>query len=363
MSVRVLVVDDSSLMRKLISNILTEDPEIEVVATAQNGKFALEKIAQFEPDVVTLDVEMPVMDGLETLKEIMRGHPRPVIMISAVTQAGARQTMEALELGAVDFIPKPDAVFSTSIIEMKADIVMKVKAAASIKVHKLDKGREEEVSSVTAKVVEEAPASRGLQTAAVSSTGKVQAAVCIGISTGGPEALRQILPSVPADFPLPILIVQHMPPGFTRAFAERLDTVCPVEVLEAKHGDELKPGRVMIAPGDRHLVVENHVRGFFAGVNQKEKVSLFRPSIDVLMGSVSEHFQAETLAIIMTGMAHDGVNGIKTVKARGGRTLAQDEDTSVVFGMNKLAIETGCVDRVLPLGLIIPHVIQWAKTR
>lgn len=358
MAVRVLVVDDSALMRKLISNILAEDPGIEVVGTAPNGRIALDKVAALSPDVVTLDVEMPVLDGLETLKEIMRSSPRPVVMISALTQEGARQTMEALELGAVDFVPKPDAGFSASIMDLRTEILMKVKAAASVKVRRLDKGREEEVSAVSAKV-SETPKRKPSSAAPPSQT---NTAVCIGISTGGPDALRRILPTLPADFPAPVLIVQHMPPGFTRAFAERLNAVCNVEVKEAADGDPLRPGTVLIAPGDHHLVVDNRPGPPTAHINQDAKVSLFRPSIDVLMDSVSARFRERTLAIIMTGMAHDGVQGIKTVKQRGGTTFAQDGPTSVVFGMNRLAIETGYVDKVLPLDQIIPQTIQWAKT-
>jgi two-component system, chemotaxis family, protein-glutamate methylesterase/glutaminase len=354
--IKVLVVDDSALMRKLISDMLNHDPEIEVVGIAQNGRFALDKISLLRPDVVTLDVEMPVMDGIEALTRIMSEEPLPVVMISAHTQTGAELTFKALELGAVDFITKPDALFARPIIDLEHEICMKVKGATRVRMRKLDRKVVEEkkyearLTQLPKKQEHRTPVERTIRNL-----------VSIGISTGGPEALRKILPTIPADFPAAMMIVQHMPPGFTRAFAERMDTLSRVEVCEAIDNEPIVHGRVYIAPGDFHMTITRGNGGHVARIEKSEKVNLFRPSIDVLMKSTAEYFGPDNIGIIMTGMAHDGVEGIRMTKEKGGRTIAQDEETSVVYGMNKLAVQSGFVDKILPLDEIFPTILKWLK--
>jgi len=356
--IKVMVVDDSVLMRKFISDILNEDPELEVIATASNGKFALDKIGQLNPDVVTLDVEMPEMDGIETLTRIMKENPLPVVMISALTQAGAELTFKALEIGAVDFITKPDMTTSRSILEIKDEIRMKVRTAARIKVGRITKAAIEAVQESVNKL-QELQRDRSKKT---SHPGRgAEKLVTIGISTGGPEALRHLLPLIPPEFPAGIMIVQHMPPGFTKAFADRMNAISQIEVVEAQDGDPIVPGRVLIAPGNYHMSVEDRSGSPAAKIDQKERVNLFRPSIDVLMFSTARRFRTKNIGIIMTGMARDGVEGIRRIKEDGGRTIAQDEETSVVFGMNKLAIQSGYVDKVVSLEKILPTILDWTE--
>lgn len=350
--IRVMVVDDSALMRKFISDILSEDPEIEVVATAPNGKIALDKLGWTQVDVLTLDVEMPVLNGIETLMQIMAHKPMPVVMISALTQAGAELTFQALELGAVDFITKPDATLSRQIMDLREEIRLKVKTAAGIRL----KAIPQDVSKSIVKEEKKIAAAEPPRKMEVSR--KVEHVVTIGISTGGPEALREILPTIPADINAAILIVQHMPPGFTKAFADRMNTLCKVEVMEAKEGDTVLPGRIFIAPGDYHMSIRQDSYSTTTHISQEPKVNLFRPSIDVLMKSTADKFGEKNICIMMTGMARDGVEGLKYSKQKGAFTIAQDEETSVVFGMNKLAIQTGCVDKILPLKSIVPQILH-----
>ncbi len=350
--IRVMVVDDSALMRKFISDILSEDQEIEVVATAPNGKIALDKLGWTHVDVLTLDVEMPVLNGIETLVRIMAEKPMPVVMISALTQAGAELTFQALELGAVDFITKPDATLSRQIMDLKEEIRMKVKTAAFVKLKRISLDVSKSIVREEKKFVAAAPPRQETRTR------KVENIVTIGISTGGPEALREILPTIPADINAGIVIVQHMPPGFTKAFADRMNTLCKVEVLEAKEGDAVLPGRIFIAPGDYHMTIQQDSYSTVTHISQGPKVNLFRPSIDVLMKSSADIFENRNICIMMTGMAHDGVEGLRYSKQKGAHTIAQDEETSVVFGMNRLAIQTGCVDRVLPLKSIVPQILH-----
>ncbi len=351
--IKVLIVDDSALMRKFLSNILSEDPEIEVVGTAPNGKITLDKLSKMDVDVITLDVEMPVMNGIETLIQIMAQKPVPVVMISGLTQVGAELTFQALELGAVDFITKPDATFSRQILELKEEIRLKVKTAARIQLKKIPKETAREIVKEEQRLIYPEPPKK------IISTRKVENIVTIGISTGGPEALREIIPTIPEDVNAGILIVQHMPAGFTKAFADRMNRLSKVEVLEAKEGDVILPGRVFIAPGDFHMSVKKEAYAYTTRITQQEKVNLFRPSIDVLMKSTANEFGCKNICIMMTGMAHDGVAGLQFSKEKGARTIAQDESTSVVFGMNRLAIQTGCVDKVLPLKDIVPQILHW----
>ncbi|HVI08750.1 MAG TPA: chemotaxis response regulator protein-glutamate methylesterase [Candidatus Binatia bacterium] len=330
---RVLVVDDSALMRKLIPQILESDKSIEVVGTAMDGSFCLKKIEELQPNVVTLDLEMPGMNGIDTLKEIMRRHPLPVIVVSSHSTDGASVTFKALGLGAFDFVPKPR--HSENMSETAAQLIAKIKAAAECKIVRPGQGRG--VVAPPEKI------------AAAKSAPPPTKIVAVGISTGGPQALEFLLGQLPADFPGAIVIVQHMPEGFTDMFARRLDDMCALRVKEAQSGDVLQAGRVLICPGSRHMKVKRLPMGDVVVLNDEPRVNGHRPSVDVLFHSVAEEFGPKAVAAIMTGMGDDGAEGLGAVKRAGGVTLAQSEESCVVFGMPKAAIERGYATRVVAL--------------
>ncbi len=340
---KVLVVDDSALMRKLISLILSRDKNIEVVGTAMDGDFALRKIPQLMPDVITLDIDMPRMNGLEALRVIVNDFGIPVIMVSSHTYEGAETTIRGLELGAFDFVSKPKHAISLHIHEIANELIAKIKAASKSKVIKI---KEKPVVNIKPK-----PFIQSFD----SSTAK--SIVAIGISTGGPQSLIEILPNLPSSFPYGILIVQHMPEKFTELFAKRLDSICNISVKEASSGDVVRPGLALLAPGGRHLKVKKTPVGAVAVLSSSKTVSGYKPSATVLFNSVAEEYGNSSIGVIMTGMGEDGVEGLKKIKEKGGFTIAQNEDTSIVFGMPKVAIETGCVDRVLGLHEIVPYLI------
>lgn len=333
--VRVLVVDDSALMRKLIPQLLSADDSIEVVGTAMDGTFCLKKIEELKPNVVTLDLEMPGMNGIDTLKEIMRRRPVPVIVFSSHSTEGASVTLKALGLGAFDFVSKPrDA--SMHLAETAKELIVKVKAAADSKL------KPRILPGIVARPVKrEAP-----------SAGSATRIVAIGISTGGPQALEFVLSQLPADFPGSIVVVQHMPEGFTDMFARRLDELCALRVKEAQSGDLLQPGRVLICPGSRHMKVKRLPMGDIAVLCDDPRVNGHRPSADVLLRSAAEEFQAHTVGVLMTGMGDDGAEGLGEVKKAGGMTIAQSEDSCVVYGMPKAAIERGYALRVVALDVM-----------
>jgi two-component system chemotaxis response regulator CheB len=329
--IRVLVVDDSALMRKLIPQMLTGDDSIEVVGTAMDGTFCLKKIEDLKPGVVTLDLEMPGMNGIDTLKEIMRRHPVPVIVFSSFSTEGATVTMKALGLGAFDFVPKPKDA-AAHMAETARELIAKIKAAAECKL------KPRMLSSVPPKP-EKLPAAAG-------APSKV---VAIGVSTGGPQALEYVLSQLPADFPGAIAVVQHMPEGFTDMFARRLDEVCPLRVKEAQSGDVLQAGRVLICPGSRHMRVKRLPLGDVVVLSEDPRVNGHRPSADVLLRSVAEEFRTQAIGVLMTGMGDDGAEGLGAIKKLGGMTLAQSEESCVVYGMPKAAIERGYAVRVVGL--------------
>jgi two-component system chemotaxis response regulator CheB len=332
--VRVLVVDDSALMRKLIPQMLASDESIEVVGTAMDGTFCLKKIEELKPNVVTLDLEMPGMNGIDTLKEIMRRQPVPVIVFSSHSTDGASVTMKALGLGAFDFVTKPrDA--SAHMSETAKELIAKVKAAAECKL------KPRMLSGVP-------PKPEKLKAAAGTPT-KV---VAIGVSTGGPQAMEYLLSQLPGDFPGTIVVVQHMPDGFTEMFARRLDEVCPLRVKEAQSGDMLLPGRVLICPGSRHMKVKRLPLGDIVVLSDDPHVNGHRPSADVLLKSVAEEFKNLAVGVLMTGMGDDGAEGLGTIKKEGGMTIAQNEESCVVFGMPKAAIERGYAVRVIALDVL-----------
>jgi len=329
--VRVLVVDDSALMRKLIPQMLAADESIDVVGTAMDGTFCLKKIEDLNPGVVTLDLEMPGMNGIDTLKEIMRRRPLPVIVFSSHSTEGASVTMKALGLGAFDFAPKPkDATIHMA--ETARELIAKVKAAAECKL---------KPNLLTA-----TPARLEKVTAAPAPPNKV---IGVGVSTGGPQSLEFMLTQLPGDFPGTIVIVQHMPEGFTDMFARRLDEICALRVKEAQSGDHLQAGRVLICPGSRHMRVKRMPHGDIVVLNDDERVNGHRPSADVLLRSLAEEFKNNGVGVLMTGMGDDGAEGLGAVKKAGGMTLAQSEESCVVFGMPKAAIERGYALRVVGL--------------
>jgi two-component system, chemotaxis family, protein-glutamate methylesterase/glutaminase len=333
--IRVLVVDDSALMRKLIPAILARDSSIEVVGTAMDGAFALKKIEELQPDVVTLDLEMPRMDGLEMLRLIMRRAPLPIILFSTHSKKGGYATLKALALGAVDFLAKPKDAAAGHLEEIADQLIAKIKVAKRAAKRKLP--------PVTVK--EELPkVAKGSR-----PTLAPRRVIAVGISTGGPNALQYVLSQIPSDFLSAIVVVQHMPEGFTEMFAKRLDECCPLEVQEARSGDLLLAGRVLICPGNRHMMVRRMPRGDMVVLSDGPPVNGHRPSADVLFHSVAQEFSLMSVGVLMTGMGEDGAEGLGAIKAAGGMTIAQSEDTCVVSGMPRAAILKGYANKVIPL--------------
>jgi len=342
--IRVLVVDDSALMRKLIPAVLARDSSIEVVGTAMDGSFALKKIEELHPDVVTLDLEMPRMDGMETLRLIMRRAPMPVILFSTHSKEGGYATLKALALGAIDFVQKPQDAAAGHLDSIADELIEKIKVAKRAAGRKLP----------AAVVSDDPPKTKKKHNSAIAPN----RVVAIGISTGGPNALQYVLSQIPADFPASILIVQHMPEGFTEMFAKRLDECCALDVQEAHSGDLLLAGRVLICPGNRHLMVRRMPRGDMAVLSDGPPVNGHRPSADVLFHSVAQQFGLTAVGLLMTGMGEDGAEGLGALKAAGGITVAQSEDTCVVSGMPRAAITKGYADKVIPLEGIAAFLIQ-----
>lgn len=349
-AIQVMIVDDSPFMRKALERMLTCD-DIRVVGSARDGVEALEKIPQLEPDIVTLDVEMPRMDGLACLKRIMAEHPRPVLMVSSLTQEGAAATLEALAAGALDFISKESSLASASILQIQQELQEKVrKLARSPKF-----ARKARPAASAAPTVPAAPALPVARPAPPRGTTGLLAAspraelLLIGTSTGGPKALQDLLPALPASLPVPCLVVQHMPGTFTGPFAERLNALAPLTIKEAEQGEPLRPGTVYIAPGGIHLKFRNRAGTACAELDPEPAASLHRPSVDVLFLSAAEQYQRPMLAMILTGMGSDGAKGMEALKAKGAHTLAEAEESCVVYGMPRAAFERGCVDQVAPL--------------
>ncbi len=344
---KVLIVDDSALMRKLLSELLEADPDIAVVGTAMDAYVAREKIKQFHPDVITLDVEMPKMDGISFLSNLMRLRPMPVVMVSSITEKGAAVTLRALELGAVDFIAKPKIDLAHSLHMYADEIISKVKAAAQARVTRL-----ETRSSKNQKpgVQLEAP----LAPLNYATTDKV---IAIGASTGGTEAIKEVLSSLRSDSP-GVVIAQHIPPIFSRSFAERMNQVTPLTVYEAQNGQQVRPGHAYIAPGDRHLRVVKDGAKYICRLGDDEPVNLHRPSVDVLMESVACAAGGNAVGAILTGMGKDGALGMRCMRDAGAHTIAQDEASSVVWGMPGAAVRANGVDSVKPLGEVAGAIMM-----
>jgi two-component system chemotaxis response regulator CheB len=342
--VRVLVVDDSALMRQLLSAMMASDCDIEVVGAAPDPLVARKMIKELNPDVVTLDVEMPNMDGISFLEKIMRLRPMPVLMISSLTQQGAEATLQALELGAVDYIAKPKVDLQQGLAEKRAEIVEKVKIAAKARVR----------SSTRSATRPSAPVRTGFST--------TERIVAIGASTGGVEALREVLCGLPADSPA-VVVTQHMPAGFTTRFAERLNTLAQVTVQEAANDQRILPGHVYIAPGNRHLEVTRTGANYVCHLHDGAAVSGHRPSVDVLFRSVAESAGANAIGVILTGMGKDGAEGLKQMLAAGAATIGQNEATCIVYGMPKAAAAAGATETELPIEKIAAAILDRCTDR
>lgn len=334
--IRILVVDDSTVVRRLLSDALASDPDLEVAGTAANGKIALDKLSQLAPDVVTLDIEMPILDGLATLPLLRKLYPKlPVVMFSTLTQKGAVDTLNALAAGASDYVTKPSNIGSVTagIAAVKSQLIPKIKALCPL-------ARNREASATRCQPV---PIRRNPPV-----FGKVSL-LAIGVSTGGPNALAELFKQLPGDFPVPIVVVQHMPPVFTRYLAERLDAISPLSVHEARGGEVLRAGGAWLAPGDFHLTLSPVRDGWTTRLTQTPPENSCRPAVDVLFRSAAEHVGSETLAVVLTGMGQDGLRGCEAIHRAGGRVLAQDEATSVVWGMPGAVARAGLADQILPL--------------
>lgn len=339
---RILVVDDSALMRDLMRKLLAEHEEFDVVGTASDPYEAWRKIKQLEPDVMTLDVEMPRMDGLTFLERLMQLHPMPVLMVSSLTERGCATTLRALELGAIDFVTKPKVDISAGVIDLVPDLIEKLRIAA--------RSTPKRRSVRTATTPKAAATARSL----IKTTAKV---VAIGASTGGTEALREVLTALPHDAP-PICVVQHMPPGFTRAFATRLDASSAVRIKEAEDGDRLMTGHVLIAPGDYHMALTRSGATYGVRIFQSDPVNRHRPSVDVLFDSFAQYAGGNAVGAILTGMGSDGALGLKRMHDRSAKTLAQDEKTCVVYGMPKEAVQLGAVDYVVSIDRLASAILD-----
>ncbi len=343
--IRVLIVDDSAFMRNALKSMISDDPEIEIAGTARDGIEAIEKVKELKPDVVTLDVEMPRMDGIEALRIIMRENPVPVIMVSSLTTEGAKITLDALDIGAVDFIPKNLSELAVDIFRIKEILIQKIKAVGknSLKQRVIKPGTEVKREPVTT----------------VCTYHNRIHVVAIGASTGGPKALQNIVSRLPEGFPVPILVAQHMPPSFTGPFAERLNQISPLKVKEAEDGEPIKGGTVYIAPGKGHMgVMRKKITETLIKIDTNMNEYLYKPSVDALMLSVAEVYSGHVLGVILTGLGNDGERGMREIKNRGGRVIAESKESCVVYGMPKAVIESGLADRVVPLNEIPGEIIN-----
>lgn len=359
MTINVLVVDDSALMRKVISDILIEDPEIKVIATARNGLDAVEKVERFRPDVVTLDVEMPTLDGLNALGYIMSECPTPVVMLTAVDQKSAERTLNAFEYGAVDFIQKPAGNNSLNIKDIADEIRLKVKMAARVDMKKLG-------------FMETGSRAQKHPSASVKSTEDIrrrsiptQKILAIASSTGGPRALEQVVPKLPGDLKVPVVIVQHMPAGFTASLAQRLDMQSQLRVYEAKEGDVLEPGIVYIAPGNFHMeIVQKNINGRnveVVALNQAPREQGVRPCANILFKSLVPIYRHNILAVVLTGMGADGADGAEEIKKAGGKVITEDEKSCVVYGMPKAVVQRGLSDSAVVLEKVSSEIVLMLK--
>ncbi|MDI9481693.1 MAG: chemotaxis response regulator protein-glutamate methylesterase [Bacillota bacterium] len=345
--IRVLIVDDSPFIRKVLHDIFDSDPEIKVVGVAKNGREALDIAALVKPDVITLDIEMPVMNGLDCLKRLLKQGEYAVIMISAVTTEGAKATIEALNIGAVDFITKPSNIFQISTEEKRKELIQKVKIAKEAGLINLSKKADIKKKQF---IGTKAPT--------------IEKIIAIGTSTGGPRALQRVIPFLPGDLPAAVVVVQHMPQGFTRSLASRLNDISEMTVKEAEDKELMKAGFVYIAPGDRHLLLTKRGNDIILRLDESSPVSGHRPSFDKTLFSMSKIGKKNIVGVIMTGMGTDGSKGLKVLKEKAGiRIIAQDEQSCIVYGMPRTAIEMGIVDKVVPLEQIPVAILNYMGVR
>jgi len=354
--IKVLIVDDSALVRQVLTQIFSEDKDIEVVGVASDPLIARDKIKQLNPDVLTLDVEMPKMDGITFLSNIMRLRPMPVVMISSLTEQGADITFQALEIGAVDFVPKPKVDVAHGMEEYATTIIEKVKAASKARVRTrsiVQKGTEDVPERHSADAV----LKKSFDRKHFSSTEKI---IAIGASTGGTEAIKDVLLGLPADMP-GIVITQHIPEQFSRPFAERMNNNCAMEVCEASDGQQILPGHVYIAPGSHHLIVERSGARYICKLSDGPAVNRHRPSVDVLFRSVAQNAGSNAIGVILTGMGNDGAAGLKEMQEAGAPTVAQDENSSVVWGMPGEAVKLGAADEIIALDKVSKKIQKLSK--
>jgi len=344
MKTKVLIVDDSAIVREIFLREFSKDPEIEVVGTAPDPFVARDKIVRLKPDVITLDIEMPRMDGITFLKKLMKYYPLPVIIVSSLTPKGGELALEALESGAIDVVCKPGVSYTVG--DMSAELIDKLKSAARIKVFKQ--------KTMTTQ--------SDITTRRLSMTRTTNKVVAVGASTGGTQAIQYLLSMLPSNAP-GILIVQHMPEHFTRAFADRLNQVCAIKVKEAEDGSTVVPGKALIAPGNYHMLLRRSGAMYYVQVKSGPLVSRHRPSADVLFKSVARYAGRNAIGVIMTGMGRDGAQGLKEMKDNGASTIAQDEESCVVFGMPKVAIELGAADTVAPLEKIPEYILKLSQSQ
>ncbi len=356
--IRMLVVDDSAFMRKAIQMMVADDPGIEIIGQAANGKDAIERVLELRPDLVTMDIEMPQMDGLAALRQIMEKQPTPVIMVSSLTSEGAKITLDALDLGAVDFIPKQQSFVSLDIVKIKADLIAKIhhiytRRRTLMAQYALRKGRNI-AGAARPRSSDEPPA-----IIARPKKQKIVKIVAIGTSTGGPPALQRVLTALPKNFPVGIVVVQHMPATFTKSLADRLDTLSQIHVKEAEDGEKIEAGTAYIARGDRHLLVKKSLTSTVCTLSETPTDTLHRPSVDVMMSAVAESFGGLSLGVIMTGMGQDGLVGLRAMKQKGADVIAQDEQTCVVYGMPRAVVEAGIADAIAPLDQIPSEIMAY----
>lgn len=348
MKKKILVVDDSAFMRKVISDLINSMAKFEVIGTAKNGKDAIEKIKELNPDVVTMDVEMPIMDGITALEKIMKETPCPVLMLSSLTKEGADATIRSLELGAIDFITKPSSIFKVKTEDTKKELLEKLEIAANVKFKNTYTNFTKPIHREMIKSLSSSKRGKG----------NIDKIIAIGTSTGGPRALQSVIPNIPGDINASVLVVQHMPKGFTKSLADRLNGMSELTVKEAEDGDILRAGMAYIAPGDKHLKLTKRVNDYIIKLDDSELVSGHRPSVDAMMYSIADLKINNVIGVIMTGMGSDGARGLELIKKNNCHVIAQDEDSCVVFGMPKSTIERNVVDKVVPLDKIANEIIN-----
>jgi two-component system chemotaxis response regulator CheB len=351
--IKVLVVDDSAFMRKAIENMLKKDADIEVIGNARNGKEALEKIKELNPDVVTLDIEMPVMDGLEALKHIMKEMPRPVIMVSSLTTEGAEATLKALELGAVDFIAKDKSFASFGIMKIEDQLIRTVKHFARRRIFSRSSTVTHKTQTTQRTIVPPRINNSGIKTP--------KKIIAIGTSTGGPQSLQKVIPRLDKSLNKPVLVVQHMPPNFTKSLAQRLNSLSSLTVVEAQGKEKLEPNVVYVAKGGFHLKLRKMGSNYYIELADQPSNVLHIPSVDEMVGSVADTFGNAALGVIMTGMGSDGLKGLTKLKSKGGYIIAQDEKSCIVYGMPRAVVEAGIADEIVPLEKIAESIMTNAK--